>query len=116
MHCTVAAPSMQAENVPSFLDGSDLAAEISCNSCHRFDQLIIVLRRLPVRKIDVVFEPETDDVDAERGCEDAHWKLVFFRCDNLKCSIGKAAPRFFLCEDQMASRCRHGAEAHDEVE
>src|SRR5215831_18836358 len=64
------------EDLPRVSNRGRLATEFSGDVSHGLNKLIVALRRLPIRQVDVVLKPNADNVAPHNDADGVHGKLV----------------------------------------
>src|SRR5262249_54863176 len=79
------------EDLPCVSNRGRLATEFSGNLRHRLNKLVVALRRLPIRQVDVVLKPNADNIDPHNDADGVHGKLVAPRRQYLPSPVRKEA-------------------------
>ena len=104
------------EDLPGFRDRRRLPAKFFSNLGHSFDQLIVLLRWIPVGQIDIVLKTDTNDIAAHKNTDGVHWELVAPGGQHFPFPMRKQSRPVLRGKRQRAHGRNHGAESKSIVE
>src|SRR5262249_36313219 len=104
------------EDLPRVSNRGRLATEFSGDFSHGLNKLIVALRRLPIRQVDVVLKPNADNVAPHNDTDGVHGKLVAHGRQYLPSPVRKDACPVLGGEREGAHGWHHCTETEAVIE